>query len=240
MSPLSHGLLPRCPQLRRAVGFAVAAAAMAIGACWAQTALQPSTTGADKQSLVKPDAKISGAANTDAARAGVKPVWVELTAVQHRALKPLAETWNGISQIQRRKWLAISRNFESLSSAEQTKLHAEMSEWASLSAIERSQARLNFAETKKLSSDEKQAKWQAYQALSAEERLKLAEDAPRKLMGAATAVKPATRQRLTIPMQIQNQSNAPKIATAPHQVDQNTLLPQVVGSEIGIAPASSQ
>ena len=48
-----------------------------------------------------------------------------------------------------------------------------MTEWVALSPNQRSEARLNFAEARKLPPEEKKAKWQAYQALSAEERQKL-------------------------------------------------------------------
>jgi len=127
-----------------------------------------------------------------------------------------------------------------LPAPEQAKLHERMVDWVALTAAERSQARLNFAETKKLSTDEKQAKWQAYQALSEEERKKLAEGAQRKLPGAATAVRPVPKQKLAnTPLPSQSAPNAPRIATAPHQVDQNTLLPQVAGPDTTLSPSQS-
>ena len=64
-----------------------------------------------------------------------------------------------------------------MSGAEQDKLHSRMSEWAALSPQQRTQARLNFGETKRLSPDDKKAKWEAYQALPAEEKRKLAASA---------------------------------------------------------------
>src|SRR5207253_10497564 len=60
-----------------------------------------------------------------------------------------------------------------LSGEEQAKLHSRMAEWVGLSPQQRSAARLNYGETKKLSSDDKKAKWEAYQALPPEEKKKL-------------------------------------------------------------------
>jgi hypothetical protein len=124
-----------------------------------------------------------------------KPSWAELTPMQQQALRPLASSWNTtISEAQKRKWLEISKNYPSLSPEEQATMHSRMNEWVTLSPQQRAQARLNFARTKELSKqltpEEKKAKWETYQALSAEEKQKLAAKANPKPAGAATAVKP--------------------------------------------------
>lgn len=157
------------------------------------------------------------------------PRWAGLSSAQRQALKPLGPSWNSLGEGQRRKWIALSRNFEKLPAEEQQKLHERMGEWVKLSAAERSRARLNFAETERLASEDKQAKWEAYQALSEEERRKLAEQAPRRaLPGVATAVRPIPRQRLaTMPVAPENQRTMPRISTAPHLINPQTLLPQV-------------
>lgn len=156
------------------------------------------------------------------------PRWHDLSAPQRQALKPLANSWSALPAAQKRKWIALSRNFDKLPKDEQRKLQARMGEWAALSASERSQARLNFVATEKLSTDDKQAKWLAYQALSDDERHKLAEQAPRRAVpGAAAAVRPGTGQRLTkVPATVDNVA-MPRISASPHQIDRNTLLPQV-------------
>ncbi|MDD5325834.1 MAG: DUF3106 domain-containing protein [Polaromonas sp.] len=128
--------------------------------------------------------------------------WAELTPTQQQALMPLASSWNtGMSEAQRRKWLKISKNFPSLSPQEQAVMYSRMKEWVSLTPQQRAQARLNFGKTRELSkqltSEEKKTKWQAYQALSAEEKQKLAKAGP-KPAGAAAAVKPVARQKLAI------------------------------------------
>ncbi len=156
-----------------------------------------------------------------------RPLWVELTSMQQQALKPLDSSWNTLSEAQKRKWLAMSQNYASLPAPEQARLHERAAEWVALSPQQRSQARLNFGQTKALPPEEKQAKWAAYQALSEEEKKKLAEGANPRLPGAATAVKPVPRQKLAaLPPPAKDARPTPRIAAAPHQVDQNTLLPQ--------------
>ncbi len=81
-------------------------------------------------------------------------------------------------------------------------MHSRMNEWVNMSPQDRAAARLNFAKTKELSKqltpDEKKAKWETYQALSPEEKAKLAAKASPKPAGAATAVKPVPTQKLAV------------------------------------------
>ncbi len=100
--------------------------------------------------------------------------WSTLTPAQQLALRPLASTWTQLSDLQKRKWISLSANFSTLPIADQTKLHARMAQWAALSPKQREQARLNFAEAQKIAPEQKNEKWQAYQALSPEEKQKLA------------------------------------------------------------------
>lgn len=114
---------------------------------------------------------------------------------------PLAANWDAnMSEAHKRKWLELSKSYPSLPAEGQTKLHSRMNEWVSLSAQERAEARLNFAKTKELSrqltADEKKARWQTYQALSPDEKAKLAAKATPKPAGAATAIKPVAPQKL--------------------------------------------
>lgn len=155
-----------------------------------------------------------------AGAAAVRPAWTELTAAQHQALHPLAGRWTEISEQQRRKWIALSQNFHKMPAPEQEKLHSRMTDWAALSAQQRNQARLNFAETNKLAPDDKKAQWEAYQALSAEEKQKLAAGAPKKQTGAAIAIKPVAPQKMVIvPKPVPPKEGAAAPAS-------RTLLPQ--------------
>lgn len=201
--------------------------------------VQISAMGQPAPARTKDDRPVN-AATTQPGASG--PSWASLAKQQRLALKPLAADWNDLSEAQKRKWVALSRNFDKMPAHEQEKLQARMGEWVALSAKDRSRARLNFAETKNLSVEVKQAKWQAYQALSESERRTLAEQAPsRKLPGAATALRPAPAPRLAqIPTPIDRQARVPRISAAPHQIDPNTLLPQVDSPSAGLRAAPAQ
>lgn len=195
---------------------------------WVQFAAGASLCCAVALVCAQPATKAASSPATEKAEAP-SPRWAGLSSAQRQALKPLGPSWNSLGEGQRRKWIALSRNFEKLPAEERQKLHQRMGEWVKLSAAERSRARLNFAETERLASEDKQAKWEAYQALSEEERRKLAEQAPRRtLPGVATAIRPIPRQRLaTMPVAPENQRTMPRISTAPHLINPQTLLPQV-------------
>lgn len=156
-----------------------------------------------------------------------KPAWQDLTGQQQVALRPLAANWATLSEASKRKWLVISRNYASLAVTEQTKMHSRMAEWVNLSQRQRSEARLQYAQTKQLSPQEKTATWQAYQALSPEEKQKLAAKAATKPVGAATAIKPAPPQKLAVvPVTRKTPTRSAKVAVARDAVDQKTLLPR--------------
>jgi hypothetical protein len=151
---------------------------------------------------VAPRSATSSAAGIAAAKESYsRPTWAQLTVQQQIALRPLASVWDPLSEAQKRKWLELSKNHQNLSADEQMRMHSRMVEWVGMSPQQRAQARLNFAQTKELanslSADEKKAKWQTYQALSAEEKQKLAEKAAPRPTGAATAIKPVAPQKLT-------------------------------------------
>jgi hypothetical protein len=157
----------------------------------------------------------------------VAPLWSSLTALQRESLQPLASTWETLSVTHKRKWMALVQNFDSMAATEQSKLHARMAEWAALKPREREVARLNFADTKMVSPENRSASWEAYQALSPEDRKKLAKKSKSKPLGAALAVKPVDPDKL---------ASIPSIKSAPHSAraaiqlptDRKTLLPQSV------------
>lgn len=178
------------------------------------------------------------AANPGALKISSKPEWQDLTPAQQLSLQPLAANWNSLGEANKRKWIALAANYPNLAPAEQAKLHSRMTEWVSLSQKERDQARLNFARTKQLTPAQKAATWQAYQALSAEEKQKLAISAPPKPVGAAAAARPIPPQKLaTVPVTRQTPKQMPRIAAATHGVNRNTLLPH---SPPPVAPAPMQ
>lgn len=173
------------------------------------------------------------------------PLWAELSPVEREILKPLAPTWNTLSQTHKRKWLQMAKSYPALSTEEQVKMQGRMKEWVALSPQQRAQARLNFAKTKELSkeltAEEKQAKWQAYQALSDEEKRKLAAKAPSKPAGAAPAAKPVAAQKLaTVPSRADKPKGNPaaKIAVTPPPVGQPAVLSATAPAATpGVVPA---
>lgn len=187
-----------------------------------------SVANTPQRSLVKADA---ASKQSIAKPASVtKPEWSELTPAQHTALKPLAANWSGLSEGHKRKWISLAQSYPKMSVADQARLHTRMSEWAALSTKQREQARLNFAHTqeltKTLSPEERKAKWQAYQALSAEEKQKLAAKAPPKPVGAAVAAKPAKPAVKMASSSSGQDPSSGKISIAPHLLGQNSLMPQ--------------
>ena len=158
---------------------------------------------------------VKPAPNKQASAPSAKQEWALLTPAQQLALQPLAKSWASLSNGQKRKWLEISLNYPSLSADDKAKMHSRMSEWAALSPRARAEARLNFASTqelsKQLSTQEKQAKWQAYQSLSSEEKRKLAEGGVRPPVGAALPARPVPEKKLATLAPAETAANKLKI-----------------------------
>jgi Protein of unknown function (DUF3106) len=91
---------------------------------------------------------------------------------EQAALKPLEREWTAISAPQKQKWLELSARFPKMTPAEQARVQERMSEWARLA--------------KKVPTEDRQARWDAYQALSPEQKQQLAtRAAPAASAGAA-------------------------------------------------------
>jgi len=157
-----------------------------------------------------------------------RPLWSDLSVGQQQALEPLTQLWPTMTEPHKRKWLALSNNFSQLSNDERTMLQGRMREWAALSPRQRTQARLQFADTKQqqLTLEEKRAKWEAYQALSQEEKQKLATQQPKPVNGAAPAIKPAQTSKIALPPPTTGNKPLPRISS--DQIDRSTLLPTAV------------
>lgn len=154
------------------------------------------------------------------------PLWTELTAQQRQILSPLSATWDSMGEGQKRKWIALVQNYPALPTAEQANLQSRMAEWAGLKPRDRELARLNFSETKKLSAPDRATNWEAYQALSPEERDRLAARPPAKPPGAAPAIKPTTPDKLTVvPVTRHTPQQLREMALAQQALDRKTLLP---------------
>ncbi len=166
-----------------------------------------------------------------------RPLWMDLTESQQQALAPLAQLWPTMNEPHKRKWLALSQNFAQLSAEEQTTVQSRMREWAALSAQQRIAARFNYADAQQLLQEDKKAKWEAYQALSAEAKQKLAAQQIKPTVGAAPAVKPLASTKLTTPPTANANKALPRIAT--DQAAPATLLPNLANpTSAPVAPAT--
>jgi hypothetical protein len=212
-----------CPSMRLAAGAVALLATLSwpvgtyAGQSGAPLAANPAPTATQAASASGAAARplARAASNPKAVQASTRPQWSELTATQQQALAPLATGWPTLSEAQKRKWLAMSGNFDRLAPEERAKLHSRMADWVALSPQQRTQARLNFGETKSLGADDKKAKWEAYQALSAEEKKRLAAGAQTRTPPTAAAVRPVPPQRLaTVPKGTREDKPA-RIASAP-------------------------
>jgi hypothetical protein len=172
------------------------------------------------------------------------PGWGTLTTAQKLALYPLSERWALISEAQKRRWLDLAINYPSLSEEEQRKFHDRITDWANLSAQQRNQARLNYAVTKRLAGDDKRAQWEAYQALSDEERKALASKATPNPHGAATALRPVSPKKLAqVPAATQASPDRPNAPKIPPVVDHSPRVaapvPQPTAPAMPSTPASA-
>lgn len=100
--------------------------------------------------------------------------WSALTPAQQAALAPLRQDWPNIDAGRKQKWIEVVQRFAALSPAERERVQERMAEWARMSPAERGRARLQFQEARQIPAQERQALWEAYQALPSEERRALA------------------------------------------------------------------
>jgi hypothetical protein len=116
-------------------------------------------------------------------RTEVGPRWSELTPAQRSALKPLERDWSSIEADRKQKWLQIAGRMPGMPPAERDRVQARMTEWARMSPQQRGQTRLNYQEVKQVPPQDRQARWEAYQALSPEQK--------HQLQARAAAARPA-------------------------------------------------
>ena len=81
----------------------------------------------------------------------------------------------------------VAGRLPKLQADEQARMQERMRDWASLTPTERQQARIGFQVTQQVKSDEREAKWAAYQSLPAEKRQELSDKAASKLSSKAPA-----------------------------------------------------
>lgn len=105
------------------------------------------------------------------------PSWASLTPAQKQVLAPLQRDWSSIEPARRQKWLEVAARYPQMPVEERERLQARMSEWARMTPAQRATARQQFQEVRRVPDEERQARWQAYQSLTPEERDRLAQRA---------------------------------------------------------------
>ena len=102
------------------------------------------------------------------------PTWSNLSPSQRVALQPLEREWRTIGADHKQKWLEVVAQFPIKSADERLRIQARMTEWAALTPEQRGAARLQFKQAQQLAPSNRQARWEAYQALPDAEKKDLA------------------------------------------------------------------
>lgn len=205
------------------VAFALASSLASANLALAQAQPRPAPT------VAAPPARVTSPTKTDQG-----PAWATLKPAQQAALRPLERDWPEIELLQKRKWLEIAERFPAMPPQDQARLQTRMAEWAKLTPAARSQARLQFQEAKQIPTENRQASWQAYQALPPEQRRELADRAApaRSARPASQALGPAAPRPSTstrdVPQAKANIVTVPATASPP-----KVVTPTVVQAQPG-------
>ena len=166
---------PRWKDRARALGGAAVAALIAVSAC------------AGAKSAADPASNPGSAARATAASGVGGPAWSALKPAQQAALAPLQHDWSAMDAERKAKWLELAARLPSMPADERLRIQARMAEWARMTPSERGRARLQFQQARELGSESRQAQWDAYQALPADQRRALAEQSKPAASGARSA-----------------------------------------------------
>jgi hypothetical protein len=100
--------------------------------------------------------------------------WGSLTAQEQSSLTPLAQQWPTMDASARERWLRVAQRLPRMPAADQARVQARMRAWAAMPPQQRGQARLNYERAQDLTPAQRKARWQAYQALSPQQKQALA------------------------------------------------------------------
>jgi hypothetical protein len=171
------------------------------------------------------------------------PAWQTLTAGQRTILAPLQDDWPNITPYQKDKWVELAGRYPTLSKTEQERIRERMADWSRMTAAERGKTRLNFQNATQTPPTDRQARWEAYQALPPEERQRLVERAA--AAGPATPRPPAAVRRATpaaaatVPNNLSlSRTSATKANIVPNPMHAGTPRP-VSASTIQAAPGAT-
>ena len=161
-------------------------------------------------------------------RAPTGPTWASLSPQQRTILAPLEREWGGIDAPRKAKWIEVASRFPAMPASDQQRVHERMAEWARMTPAERGSARLSFQESKQMSPEQKQARWEAYQALPDEQRKALASRAKPADERAAPAAPAASAQAPQL-----KPASAGKPASAAAALQAKPVAPTVVQAKPG-------
>jgi hypothetical protein len=118
------------------------------------------------------NAKGASTRNAAPVEEGVR--WQRLKPAQREALKPLQQEWSQIDAPRKQKWIELADRLPGMPPEERARVQGRMADWTRLTPAERGQARLRYQETRQLPLGDRRSRWEAYQALSPEEKSQLA------------------------------------------------------------------
>ena len=152
-----------------------------------------------------------------------KVIWTSLSAAERQALQPLQKDWHTLTADRQKKWQEVAARMPIMTDEERSRVRERMAEWARLTPSQRAQARLQFQEFRQWPAEDRQARWEAYLALTEAERAQLAGRAHR-----SGAAKPA-ETKVVAPSSTRSEPKTNLIAT-PSQVSPNkkSVAPTVV------------
>lgn len=124
---------------------------------------------------------LCGASGTAMAKDLTATAWDDLPAATRSSLKPLQDAWQNLKPVDRAKWLELSATYPSLSAVQQKRMRKRMLQWVEMTPEQRNRAREAFLKSQgELATADRKAQWEAYQALSAEEKKRLSQQAQKK------------------------------------------------------------
>jgi hypothetical protein len=166
------------------------------------------------------------------------PSWSSLTPAQRSALAPLESQWSAIDPQRKQKWIDIAGRLPNMPAEERDRIQQRMGNWAQLSAKERGQARLQYQESRQLTPQERQERWEAYQALPPEQRKDLARRSTPQGTASKRNDNPAAAPKSNIVAL--PSSTAPATAVAPTVVQMKPGATTTLVTRPGNPPAHQQ
>lgn len=153
--------------------------------------------------------------------------WSSLTPAARSALAPLERDWTQLSGSQKLKWVELAHRLPAMNPDQQQRIRGRMAEWARLTPAERSDARLRFIQSQRTGTgvEDREQRWDAYQALPNEQKKQFAARAAALPASATPAQKPragkpapADRGDIGVPTAKSNLVSNPNFAAQPQAI----------------------